>query len=62
MFSKKIKLNVEAVVAQATEPAKEIKGASQGYQAPEMHVVGQAGDLVQGNFGYTGRDGQYYYS
>jgi hypothetical protein len=57
----KIDLNVETVVAQSKETAQGTPGASSAYRAPELHVVGEAGQLVQGSFGYTGRDGSYYY-
>jgi len=57
----KVNLDVETVVAQSKETARETPGASSAYHAPELHVVGEAGELVQGNFGNTGRDGTYYW-
>ena len=62
MLSTKIELSVERTVALATEKAQQVRGGTRAYETPELHVVGAAGELVQGNFGYTGRDGQYYWS
>jgi len=59
MLFTKIELTVEPDVAQAAEETPDV---AQTYEAPELHVVGAAGELVQGNFGYTGRDGQYYWN
>jgi hypothetical protein len=62
MNSAKIELNVERIAVKAAEMIQDAQGVAQAYDAPQLHIVGKAGDLVQGNFGYTGRDGSYYYS
>jgi hypothetical protein len=51
MFFTKSKLNVETTSLKANEPAKEMPGKAHGYQAPELHDVGKAVELVQGGGG-----------
>ncbi len=62
MSFEQIRVETEVTSTSATKTAKDKQPVIRGYRAPEMHVVGKASDLVQGNFGYSGRDGQYYYS
>jgi hypothetical protein len=61
MFSVKNKLEVECVVARTGETVWDAENRSAVYDAPELHVVGQSNDLVQGCFGYIGRDLSYTY-
>jgi hypothetical protein len=52
---------LEAASVKATETGSDRPGGTRAYHAPELHVVGKAGELVQGNFGYTDRDLRYYW-
>ena len=60
MMSTNLELNVERT-AKATEATRNATSMTGAYDAPELHVVGEALELVQGNFGYTDRDRQYYW-
>jgi hypothetical protein len=61
MFAKNRKLDTKVASVQAIEARKDDQGVARAYSAPELYVVGQAGELVQGNFGYTDRDQRYYW-
>jgi len=61
MKTKQIALDVEVACAKPTEAGQDHQAVTRVYNAPELHVVGKAGALVQGNFGYTGSDGTYYW-
>jgi hypothetical protein len=51
MLSAKITLDVQTVVARSNETAEKTPGVSHAYRAPALHVVGKAGELVQGGGG-----------
>jgi hypothetical protein len=53
---------VEHAGARAPEAAKDARGAARAYEAPELHVIGKAGELVQGgggNYADNNRSRQY---
>jgi hypothetical protein len=58
----KIHSNTETSFAKANEGAKETPAMSRGYQAPELHDVGTAVELVQvggGSYADNNRARQY---
>jgi hypothetical protein len=62
MKSIAIEQGVERATARATETTKDAWGGARAYQAPELHVVGKAGELVQGgggNYADNNRARQY---
>jgi hypothetical protein len=53
---------IESITGRAAVTAKDAPGAARGYHTPELHVVGQAADLVQGgggNYADNNRARQY---
>lgn len=62
MLIEKLELRSEAAAHEEIVNTKDQAGAPCGYQAPELQIVGKAGQLVQGRFGNTDSDGTYYYS
>jgi hypothetical protein len=62
MLSMKIELSVERTATQRTEQVQNAETVAQAYEAPKLHVVGTACDLVQGRSGGRFQDGRYYYN
>jgi hypothetical protein len=62
MLSGKIELSGKRIVAHVVEATKGTRGVAPAYEAPSLHVVGKAVQLVQGrSVSGTWQDGRYFY-
>jgi hypothetical protein len=62
MLTAKNKLNLDRDASKPAEKAKAAPGRDRAYEAPTLHVVGRAGELVQGgggNYADNNRARQY---